>query len=138
MSVPNFREALQNINNRLAEAAGSANAEELAYLGSAVEKIAGKASALDLLNETEAHSAALQALSDSITTDLNALKETYNSQHVSALSDFLTEAEAASASVFATFETSVNTAISALQNAVADSSSMGEATHAQIYFFTKS
>jgi len=138
MSVPNFNEVISSINIRLKTAADSASAEELAYLGSAVEKIAGKASALDLLNETEGHSIAIQALGDSIKDDLTTLKETYQEQHVSAVNDFLTEAESASASVLTAFETSINTAITSLQDAVADSSSMGEATHAKIFFFTQS
>ena len=136
MATPNFRDAIQNINNKLAAAAQTATAEELAYLGSAIEKIAGKASALDLLNETEAHIEAITALASSITDDLNALKTTYNDQHTAALSNLTVEADSISSSALSELQASVNTAISAIQTAVRDTGYV--ATHAQLYFYTKS
>lgn len=154
MSVPNFNEVISNINTRLSSAAANANAEELAYLGAAVEKIAGKASALDLLNETEAHKLALAnaaqsivadlekqrtALSDlaqSLSEELQELKQDYLSQHEEATTNFQNQVEAIVTAELASFQADVNAAVAALQNAVQDTPSLGGQAH--IYFLTNS
>lgn len=160
MSDTGLRQVLENLHGRLAESAATATAEETAYLATAVEKISGKLSALDLLKESESHQSALEALSESIKADMAQLKADYAAQHALAMTTFKDYSQDTADTIFANFEGQVNqqiadanadlqlnlnqfeenitNAVSSLQNAVADSSSMGEATHARIYFYTKS
>lgn len=138
MSIPDFSDVIQNISGRLSVAADNASAEELAYLGAAVEKIAGKASALDLLKEAEAHKEAIELLAQSLTDDLNALKSSYQAQHVTAMNAFQNEAESISAEALTQFQQAVDNAVQSLSNAVVDASSMGETTHAKLFFYTHS
>ena len=157
-------EAVTALNTKIKNAAPTATAEELAYLGSAIEKIAGHVTLVDLIDHVDTLKAALdlyrqdtqnnlnQTLTTAIEnamTDLARVKNEHiaeiDTKQMNAKADITQHVNTANASMQDTSAivlTQVATAISNLTNAIDQANTAAEAikdvqpiTEAELYFF---
>lgn len=157
-------DAVTALNSRIKQAAATATAEEMAYLGAAIEKIGGQVSLIDLAEHVENLKATLttfldqtelnlnQTLRDAIQNAMNDLSRVKN-EHLSEMSvmqmnakaDITTHTDAANQSMLdtsATVLSQVMTAITNLTAAIDQATTAAAAirdvqpiTEADLYFF---
>lgn len=157
-------DAVTALNNRIKQAAPTASAEEMAYLGSAIEKIGGQVSLVDLAEHVnnlkllldtyrvQTEGAIDQTLAEAITNAMNDLSRVKN-EHLSEMSvmqmnakaDITTHTDAAnqsmqdtSAMVLSQVMTAITNLTAAIDQATTAAAAIRDVqpiTEADLYFF---